>query len=259
MTISLVSALALRENMVALTFDGPVYYTRVLDNGDAFDVTRYIISVDPSSVDGEGEPIRPVLPAQADRPVPNTIHLWVDRRFSSFPAPYLIDVNGLLHADTLEPLDVHNATFHGLRAGLPAPSTDSGISNRDIANPQVTSQTPQPGGLGTYPVDETGDVARDEGLVSFKKRVLRRLGTKKGAYPQLPGYGITAYQSVKALARPGVVDSIAKDAEDQIRQEPETINVKVRVVMQDSLAYFRVKVRCSFGTVEFSAPVLVQG
>ncbi len=261
MTISLLSALALRENMVRLYFDGPVYYSRVLDHGDAFDVARYIFSFDPDSRDSYGSAPRGVLPAQVDRPEPDVLDVWVDRKLSSFPAVYLVDVNGLLHAETLEPLLLHSATFHGLQAGIAPPTMDAGISNRDLANPQVTTQTPNPAGLGTFPVDETGDWARDEGIVSYKKRCLRRLSTRKGAYKHLPNYGINAYQSVKALARPGLIEQMTKDAEDQIRQEPETIDVRVSVVRQGPLTYFRIRSRCSLGSgvVDFIAPVLISG
>ncbi len=257
MTLNLLSAVAVRENVIRLQFDAPVYYTRVLDSGDAYDVARYIIVGDPDSRDQDGEPPRALLPAQADLTEPDVIDLWLDRKMSGFPARYSVDVNGLLTALTLEPLGEHTAFFFGVLAALPPPTTDAGVSNRDLANPQDQGA---PGALGSYATDDTGDVAFDSGLVSYRKRVLRRLSTRKGAYKHLPNYGVNVYESVKALARPGLIEQLASDAQDQVKQEPETVQAKVDVIMQGPIAYFRVRARCTFGgVVEITAPVLISG
>ena len=266
MTISLVDTLAIRENVVRLTFDVPVYFSAVLDPGDASNPARYTVTADPTSVGSDGLPPRGVFAAVAELVSPKVVHLWTDRKLSPYPSLYSISLNGIVEDITLNPLNVYQGTFLGLQQGRPAPTPDMAVSNADIANPQTLSgaldslSLPGDSVLGTMPVDETGDLAKDEGLASYKKRVIRRVTTRKGRYRHLPNYGTRALESVKLLARPGVMQAIAADAEEQIRQEPETVTVRVQIVMQGSLAFYRIRARCSFGqTVNMTAPVLISG
>lgn len=264
MTISLVTSLAIRENVVRLTFDTAVYYTNVLDPSDASNPARYTITGKSDTVGSDGLPPRGVFAALAEHPSPTVIDVWTDRRLSPYPSRYTITLNGIVADGTLDPLNVYTSEFYGLRAGKPKPTPDLAISNADIANPQTLSgaldplSLPTDSVLGTLPVDDTGDLAKDEGLQSFKKRVLRRLTTRKGRFRHLPQYGTLAVESVKQLARPGLQASIAADAEEQIRQEPETVAVNVRIHMQGSVAYYRIRVRCSFGqTVDMLIPIAI--
>lgn len=264
--INLVNAIALRENMVRLWFDVPVYVTNVLDPGDATDPARYSFEADADSVGSDGLAPREVRPALIEASSDVTLDVWTDRRLSPFPSTYLVSVNGLLESPTLEVLNNYRASFFGLRAGVPVPSPDMAISNADFANPQTLSGAldplPNPGDsvLGTLPVDETGDLAKDEGLQSYKKRVFRRLTTKKGRFRHLPDYGTIVLDSVKMLARPGLLGQISADAEEQIKQEPETVAVQVRIVRQGELAFYRIRVRCSFGaTIDMSVPIAITG
>lgn len=264
MALNLVSALAVRENLIRLRFDAAVYWSGLLDPKDASRLSRYLIAPVTSSRDDQGEPPRDVWPARAVRSSadPNALEVWTDRRLSGYPARYSIAVNGLYRAaDLSDPVATKTAELLGLRAAVPPPLAELAISNRDLANPT------SPGGLalddsqlGSYVTDHTGDLAYDEGVASWKKRVFRRLTTPKGRYRHLPGYGVLIFESVKALARPGLVQQIARDAEDQIRQEPETVSVRVRVEVQGPLVFFRVFARCSFGSVgAFSIPVPLVG
>lgn len=256
--LNLLSALAVRENLVRLSFDATVYWSGVLDPKDASRPTRYLLTPDASTLDDQGVPPRQCWPARAVRSsVVNAIDLWTDRRLSGYPSRYSVRVNGLYRADSLSDAVTNNtAEFFGLRAYVPPPLADLTISNRDLANPQSAGLALTDAQLGTYPVDDTGDLARDEGLASWKKRVLRRLTTPKGRYRHLPDYGVLIFESVKALARPGIIDQIAADAEDQIRQEPETVRVRVQVAREGSLVFYRVLARCSFGAVDaFAVPI----
>lgn len=263
MSVSLIQALCVRENVVRLVFDVPIYFTGVLDPGDASDVARYSIAPDLSTVGANGSPPRPVFPARADLASPTQVDLWVDRRFSPFPSRYVAKAVGVLTADGLSGLLVDSAPFFSVQAGDPRPSSEVLVSNADLANPQTVAgafgsvPNPTEAVLGTLPVDDTGDIARDQGLASYKKRVLRRLTTPKGRYRHLPKYGVNIPQSVKLLARATTLQSLASDAEDQIHQEPETVKVQVTVVMQGPVAFFRVRVRCSLSVdpVDLFAPV----
>lgn len=269
MTISLVSALCVRENVVRLSFDAPIYFSSVLDPGDASELTRYQLSPDESSIGGDGLSPRDVWPARAQLPDPEVftvVDLWVDRRFSPFPSRYSVKVNGLLAFDRLSGLAGNSAEFFAVRAGVPSPTPEAIISNADIANPQSLSTAlgvvpvPSEAVLGTYPVDDTGDVAHDQGLTSYKKRCLRRLSTPKGRHRHLPQYGVGIPQAIKLLARPSVLQALAADAEDQLRQEPETVKAQIKIVMQGGVAFFRCRVRCSLAVdpIDLLAPVPTQ-
>lgn len=264
MTISLVGSLAIRENVVRLTFDAVPYFSAVLDPGDASDPARYTITAKVDTIGSDGLAPRGVFSAMAEKVSSKVIHLWTDRKLSPYPSLYTVALNGILEDGTLDPLSVYQSEFYGLRAGRVVPTPDRAISNADLANPQTLSGAldplalPTDSVLGTLPVDDTGDLAKDEGLQSFKKRVLRRLATRKGRFRHLPGYGTLALESVKHLARPGLMQAIAADAEEQIRQEPETVAVKVQIVTQGAIAYYRIRVRCSFGqTVDMTAPISI--
>lgn len=254
MTISLVSALCVRENVARLTFDAPIYFTAVLDPGDASDLAHYALTPDLASIGGDGLPPRPVWPARVDSVSDRSVELWVDRRFSPFPSRYTVRLTGLLAADGLSGLVGDSASFFAVRAGLPNPSPEALLSNADLANPQSLSTAlgavpnPTDAVLGTLPVDDTGDLARDQGLASYKKRCLRRLSTQKGRYRHLPNYGVNIPQSVKLLARASTLQALAADAESQLGEEPETVKAQVSIVMQGGVAFFKVRVRCSLST-----------
>ncbi len=265
MTIALVTTLAVRENVVRLAFDVPPYFSAVLDPGDASNPDRYSIIAKTDTVGSDGRPPRRVSGVLAELVEPAVIHLWTDRKLSPYPSRYTVVLNGVVD-ESFGPLIVNQSEFYGLRAGRVVPTLDRAISNADIANPQTLSGAldplalPNDSVLGTLPVDDTGDLAKDEGLPSYKKRVLRRLSTRKGRFRHLPNYGTLAIQSLKQLARPGLLQAIAADAEEQIRQEPETVAVKVQIVVQGAIALYRIRVRCSFGqTVDMTAPVAITG
>jgi len=256
--LCLVRALAWRENVVRLFFSQDVLFRNLLERGDGADIERYSVAVVAGTVGIDGLEVRPVLPLLAN-PVlgrPKEVDLWVDRPFSPWPARYIVEVNGILGTDCQE-LAVREVEFFGLFKGLPSPLPELAPTSRDIANPQtgdaLFDPLPEASTLpddffATYRYDETGDVATDEGLASYKKRVFRRLLTKKNRFAHLPGYGTLIPDSVKRLARPALRQSLAADAEDQIRQEPETVAVKVVVEMTtQGVAFYRIRVKTNIG------------
>lgn len=267
MTLNLLQALCVRENVVRLRFDVALYFSNVLDPGDASEIARYKLQPLLSTIGSDGLPPRDVWPARAQLYSPTEIDLWVDRRFSPFPARYSVAVNGLFIENLTEGLGSASAEFFAVRAGKPTSLPEDLISNADLSNPQSLSTIPEglPATdelLGTYPVDDTGDLARDIGLASYKKRVLRRLSSKKGKYAHLgANYGVAFPQSVKTLARAGVLAALAADAMAQIREEPETVDASVRVVQQGGVFFFKIRVRCSFAQqpVDLLTPVQFTG
>jgi hypothetical protein len=265
-SMQLIAGEAVRENVIRLTFSTPVYFSRWHDPRDASFIDRYTVTADTTTTGLDGVPARPVFPADV-QPVlgaEDQIDIWLDRPLSSYGAKYRVAVTGLQSSTGL-PLDVSAATVvvDGVLQGLPILTPDQLVGNRDIANPQSLSMLGgQPAviaALGVYQYDDTGDIGIDAGLVSYKKRVFRRLTTRKGAFAHMPGYGVSIPQSIKKLARANLVDGIASDAEDQIRQEPETKSVTVRLVPHPEapgLFVYRITATTTFGQLQdFDVPV----
>jgi hypothetical protein len=237
---------------------------------DAFDAGRWSMAADPNSRDAKGAPPHPVTPARIDKPVFGLsyyLDVVTDREMSSFPAVYTITMKDLRGVDGTM-LAEQTVAFAATYRIETSPEPQYVFANRDIANPQIASAllglpqgfTSQAEQLGTFRSDATGDVAYDEGLASYKKRVYRRLTTKRGGFAHLRNYGVGLPDSIKQLARAGKRAQLAADAEEQIRQEPETANVSVTVAASDQaigLFVYIVKVKMRTGqqiTFSFGVP-----
>ena len=261
-----------RENALRLTFTEPPRYTQLGSPNDAADPRRYTLSPVPGSTGRDGEPARPVSIARVDAVAGaegRVLELWTDRPLSPYPAAYELAVSGLVSATTTVPLPAFAVGFPGLHKGIPPLVPEFVLDNRDIANPQtrqgIFDPLPVEEGqaldplLGTFPVDSRGDLAFDEGLAGYKKRVMRRLTTRRGKFAHLPNYGVSILQSVKQLARAGVRETLASEAESQIRQEPETVDVSVSLIVDEqkpNLSRYRIRARTSFGELpNFDTPI----
>lgn len=80
---------------------------------------------------------------------------------------------------------------------------------------------------GGWAFDGSGDIGVDGGLASYKKRVIRRATTPKGAYSFLG----KDYGTLLALKRPlslAQVGPIKADLAQQIKKEPETQEVSIQ-------------------------------
>ncbi len=263
----LVSGETIRENMVRLTFSEPPHYSLWHDPGDASVVARYSILKVHWSIGIDGQLARTVAPAKvlAAEGSPYSVDLWTDRALSAFGTFYLVGVTGIRsEAGHWLAGGDQSVIVNGMQMGMAVSLLDQAASTRDIANPQVGSALLDPMAsvtddrlLGSYSADHTGDIARDEGLASYKKRVFRRLTTRKDSFAHLRGYGTKFVQSVQTLARRGVAQALCADAEQQVRQEPETVDCSVRLV-QDSrnVFWFQVRAKTRFGNaVPVNAPV----
>ena len=264
--LQLLGAVALRENMVRLTFSEAVYYSRWLDPYDAYCADRYVVTAVPGTVGIDGKPPRTVAPEMVEQPSAGggkQIDLWLDRPMGAYGTRYVVEVNGLqsIFGDLLDPA-CSSVGFDGLARGRPPPVPELAVSARDLANPQSLSALLDPlpttsdAQLGTFPVDVTGDYAHDEGLTSLKKRIFRRLTTRKGAFAHLPNYGVPIPAMVKKLAKPSRVQALAADAEEQIRQEPEVAACSVTLARTESGVYvYRVRVKTTLGSgFDLTAP-----
>jgi hypothetical protein len=275
--LALVEAEPLRENVVRLRFNMPVRYTGLLDPYDASNPERFEVRAVDGATDAEGDPARAVLPARVVRPREaglegRELDLWVDRAFSSYPARYAV-IAHQLRATTGELLapGLGRAEFDGLAAVRAAPMRQAVSARGDFANPQtreaLTASGVVPVGaaalLGSYPIDASGDYASDQGLTSYKKRIVRRLTTRRQGFAHLADYGVGAVEQVKQLDRPGVRQELAAQAVAQISREPETVSVTVEIVTlpeHPEIAYFKIRATTSAGAlVDMDVPFTIGG
>lgn len=264
--LELLSAMAIAENVVRLGFDQPVYISRLLDEADASVPAHYTFVPDIGTVGWDGQAPRRVDAVSADLArgpdglvigSGKLVDVVLDRPMTPYPAKYLAVVDHLLSADLVSSLDHAVLEFDAIYKTLQAPTLEVAIPVKDIANPQDKSAlldpVPDPNdplNLGTFVVDDTGDVGFDEGITSLKKRILRRLVTRPSAFAHLPGYGIGIPLQGKRLAQPAVIAKLTADAEAQIALEPEVAKVRVRAlqdVQNPNLVRFSILVRTRTG------------
>ncbi len=246
-----------------LSFSTAPQLSGLLDQFDGTLKSHYAFAEDDSTFGLDGSPARPVRAIYASLgPTPVDVDVQLDRPLTPYPSMYEAFVEGLFDSMGNALVGVQSAIFVGLYRGITTPTADLVVPTRDFANPQtllgLTDPLPStnPGLLGTLPTDDTGDLAVDEGLESYRKRVIRRLSTRLGAYLHLPNYGVTIFQAIKQLARPGIVQSFAAEAEQQILQEPETESVSVSIVQRGSIVFYRVRAKTKAGqTVNLNSPI----
>lgn len=270
--LQLVRAFAVRDNAIRLQFDDAVYLSFLFDVPDAATPGKYNIAPI-GTTDENGDPIRAVNVVGVERVTDETdparfIDLILDRPMSAYPAKYSVEARDVYSADLGRILVQQCAEFDGLVAAYLPPSLEAGVPSRDIANPQGLAsavQATQDNGttaalsLGTFAVDEAGDYAFDEGMQSYRKRVVRRLMTRANGFAHLPGYGVGVPEQMKKLATPARLASLATSAKVQIAREPETASVNVQLVPDTNspgLTRLRTTVQTRAGrTQRFDIPI----
>lgn len=256
--LTLESALAVRENVVRLTFSTAPQFTRLGTPHDAADPRRYSV-VAVSGVGLDGEPVRPVLPVAVAAAVAGgggrLVDVTVDRPFTAWPSVYRAVAVNLVASVGGAFLAAGSSTrFTGLRAGLSPPTFDSLVASRDILSPQSVRDLEGSGVsgdpsllLGTLPSDGSGDLATSTPLASYRGRVYRRATSVLSGFAHLPGYGAGAMAGVKLPSRQGFRDRVASRIEEQVRLEPETVSCTVTVVSSGSVVIYRLRARARFG------------
>jgi hypothetical protein len=278
---TLLSALAIRENVVQLTFDQPIFFTELLDTEDGSNPTKYTFTPDEATVGLDGDPPRPVnassialaipideggdLPAGATQGA--VVDVTLDRPMSPYPGAYTVAVVGIYDVTATETQGSQSVSFPAVYRRLQANSTSVAGPMRDFANPSTGDDVegsalavPLPPGaefnLGSFQVDDSGDYAWDAGLTSIKKRILRRGLSSKGAFLHLPStYGVGFLDQVKQLGTAHMRDALAADWEAQIRQEPEVIAVQVTSTTDPNnpnLVMFQAQAQTTSGPVTVS-------
>lgn len=100
----------------------------------------------------------------------------------------------------------------------------------DLANPYLVSDAPivDPPPLGTNQITDRGDLALDSGRSYLRKRVFRRISTELGGFYHLPNYGLA--EPLKGMSTPDAVRRYRKQAENQIKREPDVKRVRAGAV-----------------------------
>ena len=265
----LVGAVAVGENVLRLQFSKPIYFSGILDRGDASDPSHYAIGVVTGSSGLDGSPTHPVTAVSAALSTtfpPGSyfgccVDVTTDRPMTPHPSVYSVTGTGLISVSN-QPLDTTSATmqFQGAFKEIVPPDAGSAHPARDFANPQtlaalIGDSTGAPTGnplstaLGSFVVDPTGDYALDSGITALKKRIYRRLMTTPGAFVHLgEGYGVGVAAEGKKLGSAAVIGRVAAKAEAQIALEPEVAQVRVRALADNTgLVRFIILVRTRAG------------
>ncbi len=99
----------------------------------------------------------------------------------------------------------------------------------DLANPYIlTDASAGTAPLGTNQITDRGDLGLDSGRPYLRKRSFRRLSTPLGGFYHLPNYGLA--QPLKGASTPDAVRRLRKQAETQLKREPDVRRVRVTAV-----------------------------
>lgn len=260
-SLQLRSAVAIAENTVRLEFNTAPLFTGVLDPHDASSANRFAVTAIQGTIGYDGLPARKVSPAYAlVAPVENGggryIDLFVDREFSPYPAQYRVTVNNLVTSEGgfYLNLDATSYLFFGVLRGLTENSAEAAYASKDIASPQTVSALAGVSDefaltLGGFAFDSSGDLATDSGDIQRKKRALRRLFTKTGAFLHLPGYGAGITGELKKLNHAAFRARKSTDAEVQLVKEPDIAKAVVQFISGSTpgITYLKVLIKAATG------------
>lgn len=149
----------------------------------------------------------------------NTLRMWFDG--SLVPGEvYSISLDNIEAVGGAAPLAPSPTTFSFTAFGAdaePVPLEQQPAQQWDIRNPQTPRDAPEAQPLGTFVIDDDGDLGVETRRQYLRKRIYRRLTTKKGEMILDPDYGIT-YEE-KQLIRTTTLRRLQQDIESQVRQE----------------------------------------
>lgn len=231
--ISVVRALAVAGQVVRVVFDEEPLHRSPAGASDALNPGNYVFTVPggnataPVAVGIDVNPIEGPARGVGNGSDPSVadergVDVHVDRQLV-VGVDYLVTVQniqsmagGTLGAPT-------SATFGGVTL-LEETKLPSRIQDLvDFANPPFT---------GGYIVDDSGDIAPEDPDVGLRKRIYRRMTTRKGAFRWLPNYGSTI--DLKELGTVANIAAAQTDLTQQVKQEPDVVSASVRISVQAS-------------------------
>jgi hypothetical protein len=174
-------------------------------------------------------------------------------------APQVEDAMGRPVAQACRDLDFH--TFAPFRlnplAALPREAPTDLMNPWQIRDAEFTDPPP----LGTFQIDDRGDLALETGRAYLRKRIFRRATTGLGEFFHLPGYGFA--EPLKSRITPDLLRRMQARAQAQIAREPDVIAVQVQASVLPTapgVVVLDIKATDRVGNVEeMSVPVRVFG
>jgi len=244
--IQFVNAIAIRDNVIRLEFTDTVYFTGLKQPEDGSQISKYTVTPVPGTIGYDGTEARAVSVAEVKvaqesdgviaEDIGRFIDLYLDRWLTPYAAQYIVAVTDVFALDLGSSIS-GEIPFDSVFRKLARPSPDQNRLSKDLANPQNIAAAREslpnpedPGVLGTYSADDSGDYAFDSGSTSFRKRAVRRFVTKKNGFAHLPGYGIGIPQYGKQLAANATITRIIADGEAQLRRGPDVERVKIKAI-----------------------------
>ena len=234
--LDVADVLVVRENLLRTVFTAPVMFTGLGDPTDSESMVHYSIASVAGTIGWDDVPVRTVTAVLARRSLVTDVgaaldgycvDITLDRPMSPYPAQYALTILNVYIATGGVVTPPRTVTLSALYRMLQPPAEDQVVRSTDIAQPQGKLDFSDPIGapdvtlLGSFAVDDTGDYATDDGDTSLRKRILRRLITRKDAFAHLPGYGIGVLDEAKRLNTAATRGRLSAEAERQIGQEPE--------------------------------------
>lgn len=169
-----------------------------------------------------------IIRATQDPNVEEQIHLYLD-------APMEEDVSYDIEAINVEGDECETPTgpyIYRVRALYEGPIASPRFVQEDRYRDWASEPFPPDDRslAGSWLFDESGDVAIHNADASLRKRILRRLLANPGEFSHLPTYGVGVLE-LKRLLRPGVVQTLANRAAEQVKKEPDVINAGVSATL----------------------------
>lgn len=158
---------------------------------------------------------------------PRTVRVLFDGQLDAF-ATYQIIVTGVLTATGIPiigPCDTALfSTFDTFRIRADVPVEQQ---RADLNNPQLVADASiiDPPPLGTYQIDDRGDLALERGRAYLRKRIFRRTTTAINGFFHLPGYGFA--EPLKSNVRSDMLRRLQARAQSQVLMEPDVVSVSV--------------------------------
>jgi hypothetical protein len=242
--LEVVNVQAPAENVIRVEFNLGLYFSGILDPGDASNPDVWQVTPDPGTVGYDGNPSRPVLVVTVAQPSPaplgvaagSVVDLTLDRPMTPFPGSYSVaTLSSLFSSDLSQQLVAAQlGSTPALFRVLQPPDPTTLAPGRDLANPQTYANAlgsnisqPQATFLGSFGYSDDGDYAMDSRDQGLRKRIFRRTFTRKNGFLHLPGYGIGVLQYSKQLGRASARQQLEADAQSQYAQEPEVAQCNV--------------------------------
>ncbi len=264
-SLAVVSAAPVAENRVRVTFNMAPSRTGLLTLDDGLRPQNYGFAA--LELPAGSRSVRAVL-AELVAGDELSADVTLDRPLSPYPARYVVVVSNVVSESGFSLGPDREAEFDGLLTKRVPELPELATGARDVANPQTRSATldPIPGvtleTLGSIPADDTGDYAFDEGDAYLRKRVWRRIVTRKNGFYHLKDYGLGVLDLLKKLSRRSALALLRQDAEDQIREEPDVedveVSLSVRTTPGGTILDFGVVVHASGRRSSFSFPFMLE-